>query len=116
MKMKYSKITKILSLIMVLLLVSCASTASTIKESDLIGKWTQEEATTIEGLPKDSIEFFEDGKVVIANVYNGTYKLLDNGVLQVNVTGTVYEGPIKISGKTLTISKEDGVSKNYIKK
>ncbi len=114
--MKYSKVSKILSLIMVLLLVSCATTASTIKQSDLIGKWTQEDTTTIEGLPKESIEFFEDGNVVIANTYNGTYKLLDNGELQVTITGAVYQGPIKISGKTLTISKAEGVSKNYIKK
>ena len=101
---------------MVLLLVSCASTSSAIKQSDLIGKWTQEEPTTIEDLPKESIEFFEDGKVVIANIYNGTYKLLENGELQVTVNGAVYQGPIKISGKTLTISKTNGVSKNYIKK
>ena len=95
--MKYSKVSKILSLIMVLLLVSCASTSSAIKQSDLIGKWTQEEPTTIEDLPKESIEFFEDGKVVIANIYNGTYKLLENGELQVTVNGAVYQGPIKIS-------------------
>ena len=114
--MKHSKISKLLSLIMVLLLVSCASTASTIKQSDLIGKWTEGETKTIEGLPRQSIEFFEDGKVIIADEYVGTYKLLDNGKLQVTVTGSVYSGPIKINGNTLTISKDDGVSKNYIKK
>lgn len=114
--MKYSKVIKILSLIMVLLLVSCASATPTIKQSDLIGKWTEEDTKTIDGLPLKSIEFFEGDKVIIADTYTGTYKLLENGELQVSVTGDVYQGPIKISGKTLTISKADGVSKNYIKK
>lgn len=114
--MKYSKAYKILSLIMVLLLVSCATTASTLKQSDLIGKWTQEDTTIVEGLPLNSIEFFEDGKVIIADLYNGTYKLLDNGELEVSVEGEVYQDPIKISGKTLTITQDDGDSKSYIKK
>ena len=113
--MKYSKVRKLVSLLVILMLVSCTSAASTIKQSDLIGKWTQEDTETIEGLPRQSIEFFEDGKAVIADVYSGTYKLLDNGELQVSVEGEVYQDPITIKGNTLTITKDDGVSKSYIK-
>lgn len=110
--MKFSKITKILSLILVLMLVSCGSA---VKQADLIGKWTEEENTIVEGLPVKSIEFFEDGKVMIADEYPGTYKILDNGDLEVTLVDGVYQGPVEIDGDTLTISKEDGTSKNYIK-
>ena len=101
---------------MVLLLVSCASATPTVKKSDLIGKWTEEVAKPIVGLPYKSIEFFEDDKVIIGDEYTGTYKFLENGNLEVSVNGEVHSGPIKISGKTLTISTTDGLSKNYIKK
>jgi len=102
----------ILSLVFVLMMVSCASTA---KESDLIGKWTEEDSKQVEGLPYLSIEFFDDGKVIIADKYNGTYEILDNGQLQVTLVDAVYHDPFKIKGNKLTITQDDGDSKSYIK-
>lgn len=110
--MKHSKLVRLLSVIIVLMLVSCSSG---VKQSDLIGKWTQTDSQTVMGLPATSIEFFTDGKVMIADKYPGTFKLLDDGKLQVTLPEGVYSGAIKISGKTLTITKDDGVSKSYIK-
>lgn len=111
--MKSSKVSRLLSLIIILMLVSCSSA---IKQSDLIGKWTEDDSKIVVGLPVKSIEFFADGKVMIGDQYPGTFKLMENGELQVTVQGEVYQDPIKINGKTLTITQDDGDSKNYTKK
>ena len=111
--MRHSKISILISLLFVFLLVAC--TAS-VKKADLIGKWTEETSTIIEGLPIKSIEFFEDGKVLIADQYEGTFELLSNGRLKVTLIDGVYEAPVKISGPKLTITQDDGDAKSYIKK
>lgn len=113
--MKYSKFRKLVSLLVILMLVSCASAVSSIKQADLVGKWTEEDSKIVIGLPVKSIEFFEDGKVIVAEKAEGTYKLLDDDKLEVTLVDGVYEGAIKINGKTLTITKDDGASKSYIK-
>lgn len=98
---------------LVLLLVSCSSA---VKQSDLIGKWIEDDSKIVEGLPIKSIEFFADGTVKIGDQYPGTFKLMENGELQVTVLGKVYHDPIKIKGNTLTITQDDGDSKSYTKK
>ena len=113
--MKYSKFRKLVSLLVVLMLVSCTSAASSIKQADLVGKWTEEDSKIVIGLPIRSVEFCEDGKVIIAEKADGTYKLLDDDKLEVTLIDGVYEGAIKINRKTLTITKDDGASKSYIK-
>lgn len=81
----------------------------------LIGKWVEEIAKDINGLPLDSIEFFEDGTATVADRYTGTYRIVD-GKLEVEVTGETHSGDYSIYGSKLTITLDDGQSKVYLKK
>jgi hypothetical protein len=66
-------------------------------------------------LPRDSIELFADGKTIIAGQYQGTYKIVD-GKLQVAVDGETYTGKYEISRSKLSILKDSGETKAYLKK
>ena len=92
------------------------TSAETTAESDLklLGKWVEETAQDITGLPLDSIEFFADGKTIIAGADNGTYKIVDEK-LQCSINHEVYTGDYKIDGAKLTIYKDNGEFKVYIK-
>jgi len=81
----------------------------------LLGKWVEEITADIVGLPLDSIEFLADGKMTIADQYQGTYKFV-SGKLQVTVGGDVYTGKYEISGTELAIFKDSGESKSYLTK
>ncbi len=81
----------------------------------LIGKWIEETAKDINGLPLDSIEFFEDGTTIIAGRYTGTYRLI-NGRLEVTESDVLHSGQYSIYGSKLTITLDDGQSKVYLKK
>ena len=91
-------------------------TKAAANESDpeLLGKWVEETAPEVFGLPLDSIEFLTDGKAIIADVYHGTYKIV-NGKLQCAVNHAVYTGKYEIDGTKLTIYKDNGELKVYIK-
>lgn len=80
----------------------------------LLGKWVEEIPADIVGLPLDSIEFLTNGLTMIADKYQGTYKIV-SGKLQVTVNTEVYTGKYEISGTKLTIFKDSGESKSYLK-
>jgi len=80
----------------------------------LIGKWVEEDPAEIFGLPRDSIEFFTDGKAIIADQYDATYAIID-GKLQCTVDADVYTGKYDIVGTKLTIYKDTGEFKIYLK-
>lgn len=92
------------------------TTAETTAGSDpeLLGRWIEESPADIVGLPLDNIEFFPDGKTIVADVYNGTYTII-NDKLQCAVNHEIYTGKYEIVGTKLTIYKDNGDFKTYTK-
>ena len=103
------------------LCVSCSPrSGATILETQavndlrLLGKWIEAVPADIVGLPVDSIEFCQDGTAVIADQHHGTYQTAD---LKLTCTfyHETYKGKYEVNATKLTIFKDDGESKTYLK-
>jgi hypothetical protein len=77
----------------------------------IVGRWEAEQSGV-----KISAEFKQDGKatlVMFGQPLQGTYKLNGSDQLEWNVNGRTTKGKIKVTGKSLEVTNDEGATIVY---